>query len=63
MIERYTLKFTPPVCSKDLQRIVAEPTSEEELRRVHFMKGRIEFVGEIEDIKKLTELLKELSRR
>ena len=63
MIERYTLKFTPAVSSREPQRIVAEPTSDEELRRVQFMRGRIEFVGEIEDIKKLTELLKELSRR
>jgi hypothetical protein len=63
MIERYTLKFTPAVSSKELQRIVAEPTSDEELRKVHFMKGRIEFIGEIEDIKKLTELLRELSKR
>ena len=62
MIERYTIKFGPAVSQKELEKALHEATSPEELRRLQKMKTRIEFVSEIEDVKKISELLKELAK-
>jgi hypothetical protein len=59
MIERYTIKFGPAVSRKELEKALHENA---DLSKAHHLKARIELVGEAEDIKKLSELLKELSR-
>jgi hypothetical protein len=62
MIDRYTIKFGPAVSQKELEKIINSG-------EVHFkpddlkkMKARIELIGDIEDLKKVTELLKTLKR-
>jgi hypothetical protein len=64
MIERYTIKFGPAVSQKELEKALHEPGLENDaaLARVHKMKARIELVGDFEDIKKLSELLKQLKK-
>ena len=76
MIERYTIKFGPAVSQKELEKALNEPIfragkevlepGEERVvegvtARLHTMKCRIEFTGEFEDVKKLSEYLKQLS--
>jgi hypothetical protein len=56
MIERYTIKFGPAVSQKELEKVLHENG---DISRAALMKVKIEFVGEAEDIKKLSELLKE----
>jgi hypothetical protein len=63
MIERYTIKFGPAVSQKELEKALNEATSPEELRKLHKMKTRIEFIGDIEDVKKIGDALKSLSVR
>jgi hypothetical protein len=60
MIERYTIKFGPAVSQKELEKALHE---DGDLSKAHHLKARIELVGEAEDIKKLSVLLKELSRQ
>jgi hypothetical protein len=63
MIERYTMKFGPAVSQRDLEKALHESASEDIVRRVGSVKCRIELIGEFEDIKKLSELLKQLSKQ
>jgi hypothetical protein len=63
MIERYTIKFGPAVSQKDLKQIINSgegPFKPDDLMKI---KGRVEFVGDVEDVKKRSELLKELSSK
>jgi hypothetical protein len=63
MIERYTIKFGPALSQKELEKALHEPglENDEAIKRVNKMKARIEVIGDFEDIKKLKELLKQLS--
>jgi hypothetical protein len=58
MIERYTIKFDPPVSQKELEKALRE---DGDLSKAHHLKARIELIGEAEDIKKLSDLLQRLS--
>jgi hypothetical protein len=59
MIERYIIKFGPAVSQKELEKALNESG---DLSKAHHMKVRIEFIGEAEDIKKLSDLLKQLAK-
>jgi hypothetical protein len=61
MIERYTIKFGPAVSQKELEKALNDAKHPEELKRLQKMKARIEMVSDIEDIKRVSELLKQLS--
>lgn len=61
MIERYTIKFGPAVSQKELEKKLNEITNPDELKELRNMKARIEFVGDIEDIHKLTQMLRSLA--
>jgi hypothetical protein len=64
MIERYTIKFAPAVSQKELEKALNDPTVHGEVevsKRMHKLKARIELIGEIEDVKKITDVLKSLS--
>jgi hypothetical protein len=63
MIDRHTIKFDPPVSQKELEKALHESAPEDIMRRVGSVKCRIEVIGDFEDIKKLSELLKELNRK
>ncbi|HLY40460.1 MAG TPA: hypothetical protein VKR52_04560 [Terracidiphilus sp.] len=62
MIERYTIKFGPAVSQKELERIINTGDGEFRSDDLKKMKAKIEFIGHIEDIKKVSETLKNLSR-
>jgi hypothetical protein len=59
MIDRYTIKFGTAVSQKELEKALHE---DGDLSHAHKLKARIELIGEVEDIKKLSELLKQLLR-
>jgi len=60
MIERYTIKFAPAVSQKELEKALHEsgetPIQPPDL---HKMKARIEIVGDFEDLKKISEFIKQ----
>lgn len=60
MIERYTIKFAPAVSQKELEKALNENG---DLTKAHHLKVRIEFVGEAEDVKTFSQLLKEFSKK
>jgi hypothetical protein len=60
MIDRYTIKLGPAVSQKELEKALSEAKSPEELQKFHKMKTRIEFIGDIEDVKKIGDALKSL---
>ena len=62
MIERYTIKFGPAVSQKELEKALNEAKSNDDLERLRKMRARIEFIGDIGDVKKLGDLLKDLSK-
>jgi hypothetical protein len=66
MIERYTIKFGPAVSQKELEKALDDSTIHGEIEisnKAHMMKARIEVIGDFEDLKKLSEVLKELSKK
>jgi hypothetical protein len=60
MIDHYTIKFDPAVSQKELEKALHE---DGDLSKAHHLKARIELIGEAEDIKKLSEVLKQLSKK
>jgi hypothetical protein len=62
MIDRYTIKFGPAVSQKELEKALHESGETPDHTKLTMMKARIEIVGDFEDLKKLTELLKKLSQ-
>jgi hypothetical protein len=62
MIDRYTIKFGPAVSQKELEKALHEPglENDEAIKRVHKMKARIEVIGDFEDLKTITAMLKKL---
>ena len=62
MIERETIKFGPAVSQKELEKALREATDPAVLTKLHKMKARIEIVADFENLKKLTESLKALSK-
>ena len=59
MIELYSIEFGPAVSQKELEKALHEAG---DISKAHHPKARIELVGEAEDIKKLSELLKQLKK-
>ena len=65
MIERYTIKVAPAVSHKDIIKSL-DSTKEydaEQLKKLQHLKIRVEVIGEAPDLKKISDLLKELSRK
>jgi hypothetical protein len=62
MISRYTIKFAPAVSQKELEKFLNEATNPEALKGLYKMKARVELVGDLEDIHKLQQVLKELAK-
>lgn len=61
MIDRYTIKFGPAVSQKELEKALIEAKHPDDLKKFKQVKARIQFVGEIEDVKRVSEYLKELA--
>ena len=64
MIERYTIKFAPAVSHKELMKRLQE-TQEldpEQLKKLGQVKVVIEAICDPQDLKKITEKLKELAK-
>ena len=62
MIERYTIKFAPAVSQKELEKALNEAKHPDDLKKFRQVKVRIEFIGDIEDAKKLSETIKEMAQ-
>ena len=62
MIDRYTIKFGPAVSQKDLQKALHEDIDPKAMPGLHKMEARIEFIGDFEDVRKIGNLMKELSK-
>ena len=63
MIERYTIKFSPAVSQKELEKALHEEGMQGEVaisKRLYKMKARIEVIGDFEDFKKVAAVLEKL---
>jgi hypothetical protein len=58
MIDRYTIKFGPAVSQKELEKLLNEGADPQMLDRIH-----IEVTCDFDDLKKLTDFLKQLSKK
>jgi hypothetical protein len=64
MIDRYIIKINPAVSHANLLKKLDEMKEfdPEEMKKLHYLKVKIEVVCEAADLKKITDLLKELAR-
>ena len=63
MIERYTIKFGPAVSQKELEKALNEATDPAVLTKLHKMKARIEIIADFEDLKRIKQVLADLSAK
>ena len=65
MIEKYTIKFGPAVSQKELEKALYDTghTPMQNPPDLTKMKARIELIGDFEDVKKLSDILKELRKK
>jgi hypothetical protein len=63
MIERYTIKFGPAVSQKELEKALHESGDTPVHSQLNKMKARIEMIGDFEDLKRISDLLKELEKK
>jgi len=61
VIERYTIKFGPAVSQKELEKALNDSGDTPVYTQFNKIKARIEFFGDFEDVKRIKELLKQLS--
>jgi hypothetical protein len=64
VIDRYTIKVAPAVSHKDIIKTL-EATKEidpEQLKKLQHLKVKVEVICEAQDYKKISDLLRELSR-
>jgi hypothetical protein len=61
MIERYTIKFGPAVSQKELEKALNESGETPDHTTLHKIKARIEIICDFEDLKKIKEVLRQLS--
>lgn len=62
MIERYTIKFCPALSQKELEKASHGATDPAVLTKLRKMKARIEIVADFDDLKEVSDLLKQLSQ-
>jgi len=64
MIDRYTIKINPAVSHADLLKKLDEMKdfNPEEMKKLHALKVKVEAVCEVGDVKKLKDLLNQLSK-
>jgi hypothetical protein len=58
MIERCTITFAPAVGKKELEKALNEARHPDNLNKFLQVKARIERIGDIEDVKRCSELPK-----
>jgi hypothetical protein len=63
MIDRYTIKFRPAVSQKELEKVMATGESKFNPEDLKKMKARIDVIGDFEDLKKITAILKDMVKR
>jgi hypothetical protein len=63
MIDHYTIKINPAVSHADLVKKLDEMKdfNPEEMQKLQHLKVKLEVICEPEDLKRVTDLLKELS--
>lgn len=58
---RYTIKFGPAMSQKELEKALHDPTIHGEVeisKQMQKMKARIDVIGDFEDLKKISAVLK-----
>lgn len=63
MIARYTIRFGPAVSQKELEKLLHTDLTPHETNRLSLMKARIEIVADFEDLKRLSQLLKDMASK
>jgi hypothetical protein len=65
MIDRYTIKINPAVSHADLLKKLDEMKDfdPDEIKKLHYLKVKVGAVCEAGDLKKITDLLKQLSTK
>jgi hypothetical protein len=65
MIERYTIKVAPAVSHKDIIKTLesAKEYDAEQLKKLQHLKVRVDVICEAAELKKISDVLKELSRK
>ena len=63
MIERYTIKVSPAVSHKDLLKQLDTMTDPTDLKKYYQLKAKIEMFCEAEDLKTISDLLRELAKK
>lgn len=65
MIDRYTVKVHPAVSHADLMKKLDEMKEfdPEEMKKLHYLKVKIEAVCEASDLKRIADLFKELRKK
>jgi hypothetical protein len=60
MIERYTIKFGPALSQKELEKSLHQDGETPNQTNLIKMKARLELIGDFEDVKKISDVLKKL---
>jgi hypothetical protein len=65
MIERYTIKAAPAVPHSEVLKKLDEMKDfdPDEMRKLQHLKVKVEVICEAADLKRITDLLKELSKK
>jgi hypothetical protein len=65
MIDRYTVKVAPAVRHSDALKKLDEMKEydPEQMRKLHQLKVKVEVICEASDLKRITDLLKELAKK
>ena len=63
MIDHHTIKFGPAVSQKELEKALHEGADPHILDKIHKMKARIEVIADFDDLKKVIEFIKQLSKQ
>jgi hypothetical protein len=64
MIERYTIKTAPAVNHKDIMKRLDEMKEFDpaEMKKLQHLKVKVDVICEADDLKRITDLLKELNK-
>lgn len=62
MIERYTLKFGPAYSQKEPEKALNDGIDPPSIPNPHKMKARIEFIGDLDDVKRMKDFQKQYAK-
>ena len=63
MIERYTIKVSPALSQKEIERALRGTSPPEQVAQVHLVKARIEFLAAFPTLQKIVAYMEEHSKK